>query len=64
MIRNIQFKMMVDANEKHRISQLANSKGISQADVMRLAFRDFEKKLQRETAVDPKPSQEQPAAVL
>lgn len=62
MLRTEQFKMMISPAEKLRIFRAAQSKGLSQADVMRLAFRDFERKIQQE-AKAPTPHQEpEPAA--
>jgi hypothetical protein len=61
-IRNQQFKMMLSPDEKYRIFRLAQNRGISQADVMRLAFTQLEK-LDEQTGKQIGPSQEQPVAV-
>lgn len=64
MPRDLQFKMMISRKEKTLISKVAERKGVSKADVMRMAFYEFEKNVQQKIT-EPKsnPNQEQPAPV-
>lgn len=64
MLQNDQFKMRISPTEKLMLFRIAQHHERSQADVLRKIIRDTYQAMQRESSQEPKPAQEQPAAVL